>query len=45
MHASIPPGALSAAFFDHIREAPYQGRLTQGQVDGFNALADVGQGW
>lgn len=31
--------ALSAAFFDHVRDAPFGGRLSQPQVDGLNTLA------
>ncbi len=44
MLSTVPAGAaLSAAFFDHIREAPFQGRLSQPQVDGFNALGETWQ--
>lgn len=42
MSPDVPAGAaLSAAFFDHVRDIPFGGRLSQPQVDGMNILAST----
>lgn len=39
MSPDVPRGAaLDAAVFDAIRQSPFGGKLTQGQIDGINAL-------